>query len=289
MKEGYKMELAYAKDRYHFGDQTIDFRNETIVMGILNVTPDSFSDGGKYSEIDMALKHTEAMLKDGAKIIDIGGESTRPGHAPVSLEEELARTAPIIEAITNEFNCIVSIDTYKAKVAETAVQAGAQIINDVWGAKREPDIAKVAAKYGVPIILMHNREVAEYENTLQEDMQTDLKESIAIALASGVPQSNIWLDPGIGFAKDTAQNIVAMQNLQTIVRMGYPVLLGTSRKSLIGNVLNLPVEERAPGTSATVCYGIEKGCHIVRVHDVKEIAQAAKMMDVLVGKSIYNG
>lgn len=136
---------------------------------------------------------------------------------------------------------------------------------------------------------MHNREVAEYENTLQEDMQTDLKESIAIALASGVPQSNIWLDPGIGFAKDTAQNIVAMQNLQTIVRMGYPVLLGTSRKSLIGNVLNLPVEERAPGTSATVCYGIEKGCHIVRVHDVKEIAQAAKMMDVLVGKSIYNG
>lgn len=289
MKEGYKMELAYAKDRYHFGDQTIDFRHETIVMGILNVTPDSFSDGGKYSEIDMALKHTEAMLKDGAKIIDIGGESTRPGHAPVSLEEELARTAPIIEAITNEFNCIVSIDTYKAKVAETAVQAGAQIINDVWGAKREPDIAKVAAKYGVPIILMHNREVAEYENTLQEDMQTDLKESIAIALASGVPQSNIWLDPGIGFAKDTAQNIVAMQNLQTIVRMGYPVLLGTSRKSLIGNVLNLPVEERAPGTSATVCYGIEKGCHIVRVHDVKEIAQAAKMMDVLVGKSIYNG
>lgn len=142
MKEGYKMELAYAKDRYHFGDQTIDFRHETIVMGILNVTPDSFSDGGKYSEIDMALKHTEAMLKDGAKIIDIGGESTRPGHAPVSLEEELARTAPIIEAITNEFNCIVSIDTYKAKVAETAVQAGAQIINDVWGLKENLTLPK---------------------------------------------------------------------------------------------------------------------------------------------------
>lgn len=282
------MELAYAKDRYHLGGQTIDFRNETIVMGILNVTPDSFSDGGKYSEIDLALKHAEEMLNDGARIIDVGGESTRPGHEPVSLEEELARTAPIIEAITQEFKCIVSIDTYKAKVAEAAVQAGAQIINDVWGAKREPEIARVAAQYEVPIILMHNRAVAEYENTLQEDMQADLEESINIALAAGVPRANIWLDPGIGFAKDTAQNIVAMQNLQTTVRMGYPVLLGTSRKSLIGRVLDLPVEERLAGTSATVCYGIAKGCHIVRVHDVKEIAQAAKMMDVLIGKSTYN-
>lgn len=283
------MELAYARDRYQFGEQTIDFRRETIIMGILNVTPDSFSDGGEYSKIDSALKHAEGMLKDGAKIIDIGGESTRPGHAPVSLEEELSRTVPIIEAITNEFNCIVSIDTYKAKVAEAAVQAGATIINDVWGAKKEPDIAKVSAKYDVPIILMHNRKVAEYEKRLEEEMQADLIESIDIALAAGVPQANIWLDPGIGFAKDTAQNIIAMQNLQKIVKMGYPVLLGTSRKSLIGNVLNLPVEERLAGTSATVCYGIEKGCHIMRVHDVKEIAQAAKMMDVLVGKSIDNG
>lgn len=283
------MELAYARDSYRFGEQEIDFRQETIIMGILNATPDSFSDGGKYGQIEAALKHAEEMLRDGAKIIDVGGESTRPGHAPVSLEEELERTAPIVEAITRELDCIVSIDTYKAKVAEAAVQAGAHIINDIWGAKREPEIAKVAAKYDVPIILMHNRDVAEYENTLPEDMKSDLNESIEIALSAGVHQENIWLDPGIGFAKDTAQNIAAMQSLQAISRMGYPILLGTSRKSLIGNVLDLPVEERLAGTSATVCYGIERGCHIMRVHDVKEIARAAKMMDVLIGKTKFNG
>lgn len=283
------MELAYAKDVYQFGEVQLDFRHETVIMGILNVTPDSFSDGGKYGEIDAALKRAEEMLQDGAKIIDVGGESTRPGHAPVSLEEELERTAPIIEAITKELGCIVSIDTYKAKVAEAAIQAGAQIINDVWGAKREQAIAKVAAKYGAPIILMHNRENAQYDNPLWEDMQSDLQESIDIAELAGVPKANIWLDPGIGFAKDTAENIIAMQHLQELTVMGYPVLLGTSRKSLIGNVLGIPVEERLAGTGATVCYGIERGCHIMRVHDVKEIAQAAKMMDVLVGKSQYNG
>lgn len=283
------MELAYAKDVYRFGAKTLDFRHETVIMGILNVTPDSFSDGGKYGEIEAALKRAEEMLRHGAKIIDIGGESTRPGHAPVTLEEELERTAPIIEAIMKEFDCIISIDTYKAKVAEAAMQAGAQIINDVWGAKREPAIVAVAAKYDAPIILMHNREIAKYATPLQEALESDLQESIDIALAAGVAKSNIWLDPGIGFAKDTKENIIAMQHLQEIANMGYPVLLGTSRKSLIGNVLNIPVEERLAGTSATVCYGIERGCHLMRVHDVKEIAQAAKMMDVLVGKSKYNG
>lgn len=283
------MELAYAKDLYRFGDQVLDFREETVVMGILNVTPDSFSDGGRYNGVELAVNRAEEMLRDGAKIIDVGGESTRPGHAPVTLSEELERVVPIIQAITEKLGCIVSIDTYKAEVAEAAVQAGASIINDVWGARREPAIAEVAAKYKVPIILMHNREVAQYENLLQDDMQADLRESIAIARAAGVPKANIWLDPGIGFAKDTAQNIIAMQNLQSFSQMGYPVLLGTSRKSLVGHVLDLPVEERLAGTMATVCYGIEKGCHMMRVHDVKEIAQAAKMMDVLVGKTRYNG
>ena len=283
------MELTYAKDVYQFGETTLDFRQETVIMGILNVTPDSFSDGGKYSEIDAALKHAETMLHQGAKIIDIGGESTRPGHAPVSLTEELERTAPIIEAIIKELDCVVSIDTYKAQVAEAAIKAGASIINDVWGAKREPAIAKVAAEYDVPIILMHNREVAKYENALWSDMQSDLQASIDIAESAGVPKAHIWLDPGIGFAKDTVENIVAMQHLQELSAMGYPVLLGTSRKSLIGNVLDIPVSERLSGTNATVCYGIEKGCHIMRVHDVKEIAQAAKMMDVVVGKTHYNG
>lgn len=281
------MELAYAKNCYRFGETEIDFRKETIIMGIVNVTPDSFSDGGKYGRVDLALKHAAEMIQAGAKIIDIGGESTRPGHAPVSYEEELERTIPIIEAITRELPCAVSIDTYKAGVAKEAMEAGAHIINDVWGAKREPEIAAVAARYGAPIILMHNREVAVYEGSLMQEVIRDLEKSIEIALAAGVERDKIWLDAGIGFAKDTVENIEVMQGLQEISDMGYPQLLGTSRKSLIGNVLGLPVEERLEGTSATVCYGIERGCHIIRVHDVKEIARTAKMMDVLTGKTTY--
>ena len=233
------MELVHAQAVYRFGETEIDFRKETVVMGILNMTPDSFSDGGKYGRIEVALKRAEEMVRDGAKIIDIGGESTRPGHAPVSLEEELERTVPIIETLTKELGCAISIDTYKADVAEAAVKAGAHIINDVWGAKREPKIANVAAAYGVPIIVMHNREKAEYEGLFMEEVLADLEESALIAAKAGVAPENIWLDPGIGFAKDTKQNIMAMQGLRKIADMGYPVLLGTSRKSLIGNVLGL--------------------------------------------------
>ena len=283
------MELANARGVYTFGETEMDFRKETVIMGILNVTPDSFSDGGKFGHIDAALEHAEQMLRDGAKIIDIGGESTRPGHVPVSLAQELERTAPIIEAITKEFGCVVSIDTYKAEVAEESIKAGAQIINDIWGAKREPAIADVAAKYEVPIILMHNRDEAEYGESFMDTVIADLEESVGIAVAAGVAYDTIWLDPGIGFARDTMQNIWTMQGLRRISDMGYPVLLGTSRKSLIGNVLELPVEERLEGTGATVCYGIEHGCHIMRVHDVKEIARMAKMMDVLTGKTVFEG
>lgn len=281
------MELAYAQPAYRFGETEMDFRNETVIMGILNVTPDSFSDGGKYSRIDTALKHAEAMLKDGAKIIDVGGESTRPGHEQISVDEEIERVTPVIEALTKELGCAISIDTYKAQVAKAAVKAGAHIINDIWGAKYEPEMAEIAADAGVPIILMHNREKAEYAGPLMVEVFSDLEESISIAMNAGVERANIWLDPGIGFAKDTTQNIAVMQGLQDISAMGYPVLLGTSRKSLVGNVLGLPVEERLEGTSATVCYGIERGCHIMRVHDVKEIARLAKMMDVLTSKSTY--
>lgn len=281
------MELARARDKYRFGKTEMDFKKETVIMGILNVTPDSFSDGGKYGRIDAALKRAEEMLRDGAKIIDVGGESTRPGHIPISLEEELERTVPVIKALTRELGCTVSIDTYKAGVAEEAILAGAQIINDIWGAKREPYIADVAAKHGVPIILMHNRERAEYEGNFMDEVIADLEESVGIAIAAGVAHDNIWLDPGIGFARNAIQNIWTMQGLDRISEMGYPVLLGTSRKSLIGNVLGLPVEERLEGTGATVCYGIEHGCHIMRVHDVKEIARMAKMMDVLTGKTDF--
>ncbi|WOV87655.1 dihydropteroate synthase [Sporosarcina oncorhynchi] len=279
------MELANAREIYRFGRTEINFRTETIVMGILNVTPDSFSDGGKYGQIDAALKRAEEMIREGAKIIDIGGESTRPGHAPVSLDEEMQRTAPVIEALSQELDCVISIDTYKAEVAEAALKAGASIINDVWGAKREPRIAEVAAAHNVPIILMHNREVAEYKGHFMEEMLTDLQGSVDIAKDAGVSQTNIWLDPGIGFAKNLEQNVLAMQGLQQIADMGYPVLLGTSRKSMIGKILDLPVEERLEGTGATVCYGINHGCHIMRVHDVKEVSRMVKMMDVLVGKA----
>lgn len=279
------MELSKAKEIYRLGNTEFDFKMETAVMGILNVTPDSFSDGGKYGQIDAALKRAEEMLREGAKIIDIGGESTRPGHAPVSLEMEMERTVPVIEALVRELDCVISIDTYKADVADAALKAGAKIINDVWGAKREPRIADVAAAHGAPIILMHNREKAEYEGMFMDEVIADLEESVSIARKAGVPESHIWLDPGVGFAKDTRQNVLVMQGLRRISDLGYPLLLATSRKRMIGNILDLPVDERMEGTGATVCYGIENGCHMVRVHDVKEIFRMARMMDVLVGKA----
>ncbi|PIC63696.1 dihydropteroate synthase [Sporosarcina sp. P13] len=283
------MELEKARTFYQFGETTINFAEETVIMGILNVTPDSFSDGGKFGGHDLALTHARQMLVDGAKIIDIGGESTRPGHTPVSLEEELERVVPVIELLTKELGCVISIDTSKAAVAEAAIRAGASIINDVWGAKREPEIAEVAAHYGVPIILMHNRDNREYQLPFMDAVVADLQESVNIAKQAGVSEDMIWLDPGIGFAKDTEQNILAMQGLPTIADLGYPVLLGTSRKKMIGNVLDVPVEQRVEGTGATVCYGIEHGCHIMRVHDVKEISRMVKMMDILTKKAIFTG
>jgi dihydropteroate synthase len=263
-----------------------DFHKETIVMGILNVTPDSFSDGGRYDAVEAAVIHAKKMVADGAKIIDVGGESTRPGYAAVGLEEELARVIPVIQALSRELDVAISIDTYKAQVAEAAILAGAHIINDVWGAKREPAIAEVAARLGVPILLMHNRDNTDYTD-FWPDVRKDLEESIQIAKDAGVPDHHIWLDPGIGFAKTTQQNILMMQHVQDVVDMGYPVLLGTSRKSTIGKVLNLPVNERLEGTAATVSFGIMHGCHMMRVHDVKEIVRTVRMMDVLTGKQLY--
>lgn len=279
------MELSKAKEIYRLGNTEFNFKKETAVMGILNVTPDSFSDGGKYGQVDAALSRAEEMLREGAKIIDIGGESTRPGHEPVSLDMELSRTVPVIEALVRELDCVISIDTYKADVAEAALKAGAKIVNDVWGAKREPRIAEVAAAHGAPIILMHNRKQAEYEGSFMDEMIADLEKSMEIARKAGVAESNIWLDPGVGFAKSAAQNVMAMQGLRRISNMGYPLLLATSRKRVIGTILDLPVNERMEGTGATVCYGIEHGCHMVRVHDVKAISRMVRMMDVLAGKA----
>ncbi|WP_404330671.1 dihydropteroate synthase [Mesobacillus maritimus] len=270
------------------GAYQLNYRNKTLIMGILNVTPDSFSDGGKYTQIESAIKRAAQMVADGADLIDIGGESTRPGYIRISDEEEIERVVPIIEAITRNVDVPVSVDTYKSKVAKQALEAGAHIINDIWGVKADPEMAKVAAKYDVPIILQHNRTEPNYEFFIR-DVYNDLYKSVGLARIAGVKPENIILDPGIGFAKSHEQNLEIMRNLDTMISLGYPVLLGTSRKGFIGNVLNLPVSERLEGTGATVCYGIQKGCQLIRVHDVKEMARMAKMMDALMGKGNDNG
>ncbi|MEH7886634.1 dihydropteroate synthase [Bacillus sp. JJ1609] len=270
------------------GQYTLDYANKTLIMGILNVTPDSFSDGGKYSHVENAVKHARQMIEDGADILDIGGESTRPGYERISDAEEISRVVPAIEAITKELHIPISIDTYKSEVAKKAVDAGAVIINDIWGAKADPEIADVAAETGVPIILMHNRNDRNYSNFIR-DVLNDLYESITIAKKAGVKDDQIILDPGIGFAKSLAENLEIMRHLDTLVSLGYPVLLGTSKKSMIGGVLDLPVSERTEGTGATVCFGIQQGCQIVRIHDVKEMSRTAKMMDALMGKGDFSG
>lgn len=270
------------------GPHQLDLSRKTYIMGILNTTPDSFSDGGKYNTIDQAIEHAKEMVENGADIIDIGGESTRPGYTVISEEEEIDRIVPIIEAISKHVSVPISIDTYKAKVAQRAIEAGAHIINDIWGAKADAKMAAVAAEYNVPIILMHNRDDRNYSFFIR-DVLNDLYESINIVKQAGVRDDQIILDPGIGFAKDLNENILMMQNLDILTSLGYPVLLGTSKKSMIGQALNLPVKERMEGTGATVCYGIQKGCQIIRIHDVKEMSRMAKMMDVLMGKGVSFG
>lgn len=281
-------ELAAGTSVLTCGDYQLDFSKKTLIMGILNITPDSFSDGGQYVEVDQAVRRAKEMVEHGADIIDIGGESTRPGHEQITVEEEINRVVPIINAISKEINVPISIDTYKAEVAKQAIEAGAYIINDIWGAKADPKMAEVAANYHVPIILMHNRNNKKY-NELISDMISDLEESISIVKAAGVREENIILDPGIGFAKNYEDNIKAIQHLDEFVELGHPVLLGTSRKSFIGQIFDLPPQERVEGTGATTCFGIQKGCSIVRVHDVLQNARLAKMMDVLVGKGVNNG
>ena len=247
------------------------------IMGILNVTPDSFSDGGKWNQMDRALLHTEEMIRDGAEIIDIGGESTRPGYQKVTEDEEIERVVPYIRAVREKFNIPVSIDTYKAKVARAAVEAGAGLINDIWGFKGDPKMAETAAALRVPCCVMHNRnlETHPYHN-LMEDVLNDLKESIRLGLDAGVRPEHIITDPGIGFGKTLEDNLLVMKHLERLKELGYPILLGTSRKSMIGLTLSLPVEERVEGTVATTVFGVVKGCSFVRVHDVKENYRAMK-------------
>lgn len=261
--------------------QILNFGEETYIMGILNITPDSFSDGGKFNSVDNAVRHAKKMIEEGAKIIDVGGESTRPGYTPVDIQDEINRVVPVIKAIKADCDVLISIDTFKSAVAKAAIEAGADIINDIWGAQYDNAIAKVAAQYKVPIILMHNRKEEYTGDDLWSAVQADLMHSIQITLDAGVVQEQIWLDPGIGFGKTHEQNIQMMRHLPKLVDMGYPVLLATSRKRMIGTILDLPVEERMEGTGASCCYGVDKGCHAVRVHDIKPIARMMKMMDAL--------
>lgn len=255
----------------------------TKIMGILNVTPDSFSDGGRYTAVEQAVEHARQLVADGAEAIDIGGESTRPGAKTVSAEEEIARVVPVIRELRRKIEIPISIDTYKPEVAKAAIEAGANIINDVWGSKwGDRSMAHVAKEFGVPIILMHNREKREYTDFIEE-VVNDLRDSIKIAHEAGVQDDRIWLDPGIGFAKDYDHNMELMNQLEVVTNLGYPVLLGTSRKSFIGQTLDLPTEERVEGTIATTCLGIVKGCEWIRVHDVKENVRAARMMDAMLG------
>jgi dihydropteroate synthase len=253
------------------------------IMGILNVTPDSFSDGGKWNQMDRALFHTEEMIRDGAEIIDIGGESTRPGYQKVTEDEEIERVVPYIRSVREKFNIPVSIDTYKAKVARAAVEAGAGLINDIWGFKGDPKMAETAAALRVPCCVMHNRnlETHPYHN-LMEDVLNDLKESIRLGLDAGVRPEHIITDPGIGFGKTLEDNLLVMKHLERLKELGYPILLGTSRKSMIGLTLSLPVEERVEGTVATTVFGVMKGCSFVRVHDVKENYRAMKMTEAMI-------
>lgn len=262
-----------------------DLTARTHIMGILNVTPDSFSDGGNYVSLENAVKQAILMEQQGADMIDIGGESTRPGHQQVSAKEELKRILPAITAVKQEINIPLSIDTYKAETARQAVETGAEIINDIWGGKKDPEILNVAAIYNVPIILMHNRTDMNY-TSLIDDMKRDLQESIDMAIQRGVPEKNIILDPGIGFAKTAADNLVVMNHLEEFSDLGYPILLGTSRKGFIGKILDLPAAERDNGTGATTCLGIVKGAHIVRVHHVKINVELARMMDAMLSEGV---
>jgi dihydropteroate synthase len=273
---------ASCHDELRLGNTVLPLGKRTIIMGILNVTPDSFSDGGRFNRVEEALAQAYRMAEQGADIIDIGGESTRPGHQEVSVEEELKRVMPVIQILKKEhsFKLPISIDSYKAAVAEAALDAGVEMLNDVWGLKKDNAIGAVAAQYKVPICLMHNRNNTDYVDLLP-DIIADLEESLALAHQAGIEDSAIIIDPGIGFGKNLAQNLEVMRRLSELCCLGYPLLLGTSRKSMIGKTLDLPADQRLEGTAATVACGIASGVAIVRVHDVLEMKRVAIMTDAM--------
>ncbi|MGG4032415.1 dihydropteroate synthase [Paenibacillus cisolokensis] len=264
------------------GGVELELGSRTLIMGILNATPDSFSDGGRYTTVEEAVRRAVEMVEEGADIIDIGGESTRPGSAFVDAGEEQRRVLPVIRAVREALPKVpISIDTYKAETARAALEAGANIINDIWGLKGDERMPAVAAEYDCPVIISHNRHARDYSD-LVSDVLADLQASVKLARHAGVRDDRIWLDPGIGFAKNYDDNLVLMGRLSELAAMGFPVLLGTSRKRFIRQTLDVPVDEAVEGTGATVALGIAQGCQIVRVHDVKEMKRVAAMTDAIV-------
>jgi dihydropteroate synthase len=265
------------------GNREFDLKNKTYIMGILNVTPDSFSDGGRWNDLETAKRHVEEMIAEGADIIDIGGESTRPGYTVLPDEEEIARVVPYIEMVKKNFDIPVSVDTYKGGVAKAAIQAGADLVNDIWGLKWDDKLAGVIAESGLPCCLMHNRKEPDYQDFMP-DMLDDLRETLRIAAEAGIAEDKIILDPGVGFGKTYENNLEAINRLEEMHKLGYPILLGTSRKSVIGLTLDLPASQRVEGTLVTTVFGVMKGASFVRVHDVKENYRTVKMTERILGR-----
>ena len=268
------------KKQIKIGDDVFARSGHTYVMGILNVTPDSFSDGGRYDSVNEALKRARQMVLEGVDIIDIGGESTRPGYEPISDEEEIERIVPVIEAIKKHMDIPISVDTYKSGVAKAAIEAGADMVNDIWGLKHDPKMAELIADTGAACCLMHNRKTSDYEDFMKECLE-DLKESVAIAKAAGISDDKIILDPGVGFGKTYEQNLQVLKHLDRFKTLDYPILLGTSRKSVIGLTLDLPTEERLEGTLATTVMAAMAGVSFVRVHDVEANSRAIAMTEAI--------
>ena len=264
------------------GGRRFDWGSRTYVMGIVNVTPDSFSGDGLGTDAEAALRQGLRMVTEGADMLDVGGESTRPGHVPVTAEEEILRTESVVRTLSREASVPVSIDTYKLPVAEAAVAAGATILNDVWGLTRSPAIADLAASRNCALVLMHNQDGTEYAGDLMDEIKRFLAAAAARALAAGVPKEKVILDPGIGFGKNADQNWEVMRRFEELRELGYPILVGTSRKSFIGKLLDLPVNERVEGTAATVVVAVLRGADIVRVHDVLEMTRAVRVADRLI-------
>ena len=258
------------------GNREFQTKGHTYVMGILNVTPDSFSDGGKWNDRDRALKHVEEMIAEGMDIVDIGGESTRLGYTLLSDEEEIARVVPMIEAVKANFDIPISLDTYKSGVAEAGIRAGADLINDIWGLKYDPKMADVIAKADAACCLMHNRDNSDYGDFLSEWYQ-ETAECVELAKKAGIADDRIILDPGVGFGKTYEQNLTTIKYMDDLKKLGYPLLLGTSRKSVIGLTLDTPVTDRAVGTAVTTVFAVQQGYAFVRVHDIKANKQAIQM------------